>query len=84
MTSLLLFGLGLSLILVPVAKADEAPGQGVSSAPRIIYPVIKGTNTPDYGSDARLIERRGIVYPVIPGTNTPDYGKPIAIVKEAQ
>jgi len=56
-------------------------GSAFAKEPKIIYPIIKGTNTPDYGSPDRQVIKNGIVYPVIKGTNTPDYGKPQLVIK---
>jgi hypothetical protein len=48
---------------------------------KIIYPVVRGTNTPNYGKDAKII-RDGKIYDVIPGTTTPNYGSGQYIIRE--
>ncbi|WP_146108756.1 hypothetical protein [Chromatium okenii] len=48
----------------------------------VIYPMIKGTSTPDYGAKERMIIRDGKIYEAIPGTTTPDYGTGRYLIQE--
>ena len=48
----------------------------------IVYPVIPGTNTPDYGSHDRYIIKGNKIYEAIPGTTTPDYSTGVRVYKD--
>ncbi|EGV16845.1 hypothetical protein [Thiocapsa marina] len=59
---------------IPGTETPDYGGPLMIERNGIVYPAIKGTRTPAYGSNERLIIRDGKLYDAIPGTNTPDYG----------